>query len=72
MRHIWAGGKKWAWLDGLRIVWVEVAGVSNVGAIAKGMKNFEIYHLIISKLLMQSPRHFPYTLLLDAGIHLHR
>ncbi|MDZ8064782.1 MAG: hypothetical protein RMY64_03955 [Nostoc sp. DedQUE08] len=65
-------------LAGLGIVLV-VAGVSNVGAIARQMKNFEIYHLIISKLPMQSPRLFPYTLhptpytlLHDAGIHLHR
>ncbi len=42
-------------LAGLGIVLVEVAGVSNVRAIARGMKNFEIYHLIISKLPMQSP-----------------
>ncbi|MEH1806340.1 MAG: hypothetical protein ACYTXT_05215 [Nostoc sp.] len=42
-------------LGGLRIVLVEVAGVSNVGAIARGMRNFEIYHLIISKLPMQYP-----------------
>ncbi len=41
-------------LGGLRIVLV-VAGAINVGAIARLMKNFEIYHLIISKLPMQSP-----------------
>ncbi len=40
---------------GLRIVLIEVAEVSNVGAIARGMINFEIYHLIISKLPMQYP-----------------
>ncbi|MFN6455311.1 MAG: hypothetical protein RM022_024345 [Nostoc sp. EfeVER01] len=42
-------------LAGLRIVWVDLVGPINVGAIARGMKNFEIYHLIISKLPMQSP-----------------
>ncbi len=42
-------------LAGLRIVLVEVAGPINVDAIARVMKNFEIYHLIISKLPMQSP-----------------
>ncbi|MEH2368797.1 hypothetical protein [Nostoc sp.] len=42
-------------LPGSRIVLVEVAGAINVGAIAWGMRNFEIYHLIISKLPMQYP-----------------
>ncbi len=31
-------------LAGLRIVLVEPAGLINIGAIARVMKNFEIYH----------------------------